>query len=323
MKIKDKILFSLNALPPQRSIALKVVAIIAVAEFLIMVFFMLPIFDHANEYLFPVLDTLLLTIFTSPIIYTKIIKPYVVELEKRDKLLELERHNKSYIKSAGDIESLTAGLVHEIGNPIAIISGVIDEVELEYANIPSTVVDKIKTIKDYNTKLLLINNDLSKIAAPTSIEIHLVDFNEDIINKVVNILHYDERWYGVEIKLELSPELPAIYASSAQLKLLLLNLLNNCIEAKSNDKMCITMSSELINNEIVLLIKDNGKGMDENVQQRAFNNFYTTKDPSQHLGFGLYYCLSIAKENNARIELVSQKNVGTEVSIYFPIKSTL
>ena len=319
MKIKDNVLSKLKALPPQRSIVLKVVVIIAIAELLIMFFFMLPIFDHVNKYLFPALDTLLLTFLTSPIIYAKIIKPYVIELEKRDKLLALERHNKSYIKSAGDIESLTAGLVHEIGNPIAIISGMIDEVELEYAHLPPIVIDKIKTIKDYNTKLLLINNDLSKIAAPTSIEIQLIDFNEDIINKVVKILHYDERWYDIEIKLELSSLLPAIYASSAQLKLLVLNLLNNCIEAKSNNKMRITMSSELINNEIVLSVKDNGIGMDGNVQQQAFNNFYTTKDPLQHLGFGLYYCLSIAKENNARIELSSQLNVGTEVFIYFPI----
>ncbi|OUS27904.1 hypothetical protein A9Q98_08450 [Thalassotalea sp. 42_200_T64] len=237
-------------------------------------------------------------------------------LDYRDQQLHIERLHKSYLDSIGAIEHLTAGLVHEIGNPVAAISGMISEIEYQQEALPETVKTYIASIKDYNNKLQLINKDLANLAAPTSSEYQLLDLNE-LISQSQNLLHYDERWYGVKINFVQAPLLPALYGNSGQIKQLLNNLLNNCLEAKVNAEHEINIETEFHHDEIVLTIKDNGSGMDNATLAQIFNAFFTTKDPLLHSGMGLFSCLNIVESHGSRINICSQPKQGTEVKVYF------
>ncbi|WP_371374281.1 sensor histidine kinase [Thalassotalea aquiviva] len=242
-------------------------------------------------------------------------------LDERDRQLQIEKLDKSHAESLGAIEHLTAGLVHEIGNPVAAISGMLSLIDYYGAQLPDDVKNNLATIGEYNQKLQIIKDDLAKIATPTSSQQTLIDVNE-LIEQIANVLNYDERWYGIEIELELASHLPALFGSSGQLKLLLSNLLNNSLEAKSQHKHTILIRTLLINNEIVLSIKDNGKGMDDATLAQAFNAFFTQKDPLQHSGLGLYSSLSIIEAHNGRINITSEQHKGTEVRVYFEQQAT-
>jgi len=239
-------------------------------------------------------------------------------LDVRERQLHIERIDRSYFESVGAIEKLTAGLVHELGNPIAAISGIVIELARDNEALSPQQQANINLIKDYCDKLQLINNDLTYLAAPTSKEFQLLDLN-NIIGKLAGLLHYDERWYGVDIQLNLSHSLPAFNASDGQLKLLLNSLLLNSLEAKAQCKHQITIETQSSDNEITLLIRDNGLGMNQTTLDKACTAFFTTKDPIVHSGMGLFSCLSIVKSHHGHLRLKSEVNQGTEVRIVFSI----
>ncbi len=242
-------------------------------------------------------------------------------LDDRERQLHLERIDRSYFESVGAIEKLTSGLVHELGNPIAAIGGIANELAIDTDILSYQQQANISLIKDYCHKLQLINNDLAYLAAPTSKEFQLLDLNS-IIGKIANLLHYDERWYGVDIQLSLAPTLPALNASDGQLKLLLNSLLVNSLEAKYQETHRISIETSYQDNNIVLLMHDNGCGMDQVTLDSACTAFFTTKDPNEHSGMGLFSCLSIVKSHHGQLTLKSELNQGTEVRIIFSIEDS-
>jgi len=239
-------------------------------------------------------------------------------LDLRDQQLYLERINRAYYDSSSAIEKLTAGLVHELGNPIAAICGVIDEIEFEQDRLPSLFHEKIHLVKQANEKLLLINTDIAKLASPINKNFEFLDFN-DVVSHVANLLHYDERWYGVDIQLNLAPMLPAVFACDAQVRLLLNNLLTNSLEARFSSKHRVEIETLYVNENIYLIIKDNGVGMDNVTLENAFTAFYTTKDPSIHSGMGLFSCITVVNSHKGKMNYSSCPDKGTQIRISFPI----
>lgn len=242
-------------------------------------------------------------------------------LDVRERQLHLERIDRSYYESVGAIEKLTTGLVHELGNPIAAINGVVGELERDSETLSAQQQANISLIKDYCDRLQLINNDLAYLAAPTSKEFQLIDLNS-VIGKIAGLLHYDERWYGVDIQLLLAPTLPAINACDGQLKLLLNSLLVNSLEAKYQEPHQISIETNYQNNEISLLIRDNGRGMEQATLDKACAEYFTTKAPEVHSGMGLFSCISIVKNHGGHLTLESELNQGTEVLIVFSLEDT-
>ncbi|WP_206485979.1 HAMP domain-containing sensor histidine kinase [Thalassotalea sp. G2M2-11] len=242
-------------------------------------------------------------------------------LDERDRQLHIERIDRSYFESVGAIEKLTTGLVHELGNPIAAIDGIAIEIERSREDLSPELQTNITLIKDYCDKLQLINNDLAYLATPTSKEYQLIDFNS-IIRKTASLLHYDERWYGVDVELSLDSTLPAFYACDGKLRLLLNSILVNSLEAKIQDKHKVIIETSYIDDKICLMIKDNGIGMNDQVLAQACDAFFTTKDPSEHNGMGLFSCLSIVKAHKGNLYITSTPNQGTEVGITFVVTTS-
>jgi signal transduction histidine kinase len=301
-------------------IVFRIIITIAIAEFLIMWLLMLPVFAQVNAYFIPLIDSLLLALISSPVIYLWIIKPFVLAVKLRDQELQLERLNKSYFESIGAIEKLTSGLVHEIGNPVAAIEGLLFEISREKEQIPASVHQYMELLQDANNKLQLIIADLTKLAAPTSNTFELIDLNE-LVSQNINLLHYDERWYGVDIKVDLASNLQAVHGSPGQIKLLLSNLLSNALEAKSEQVLTITVTSMQLDCEVMLSIKDNGMGMDKDTLAQAFNAFYSQKDPAEHSGMGLYSSLAIIESHHGRVIVESLPHQGSEIKLYFPLET--
>ena len=74
------------------------------------------------------------------------------------------------------------------------------------------------------------------------------------------------------------------------------------------------------NNEIVIRVKDNGKGMDEKTQKNVFDPFFTTKRNTGGTGLGLSITYGIIESHKGKIEINSKLNEGTEFKIYIPVE---
>jgi len=248
-------------------------------------------------------------------------------LKEKEKELELERRKSSYQEKMNAIETLAGGIAHEIGNPIACISGLAQEIQdLTENKLDAPIQHNLQSIQNYSEGLSRITRDLSVMSASSDDQSQLLDFNQ-LITTTTGLLQYDKRWDAIQFEYDLMPNLPAISGFSDQLSLLLNNLLENSLDALNEQKAPghspkIKITTHLLaDSDLILTIKDNGKGMAETIQHRAFEPFYSTKPVGQGSGLGLSLCWSIISTHKGEIKLSSVPEKGTTIEIRIPTDS--
>ncbi len=242
------------------------------------------------------------------------------ELGSREQELEMERQGRSHREQKGSLAHFSAGLVHEIGNPVTAIAGLNQELLDNDQLDPAEREEFRQQIQEYSRRLISITEDLTQIAAPLESDAQLLNLN-GIIRDVAGLLRYDERWYGISIDLDLDPNLPAFLAKGDQINQILMNGLTNAYDALQDIKDRSPAISIVTQQEgeagILLSIEDNGCGMDEQQVSRCFESFYTTKDRKQFAGLGLLLCRSVVESLGGTIGIQSVANEGTKLNISF------
>ena len=119
--------------------------------------------------------------------------------------------------------------------------------------------------------------------------------------------------------MNLAANLPKTVVDASQFQQVILNLVNNAIDAiKENGKIEIsTRISEI--GTILVTIADSGTGIKEEYLKQIFDPFFTTKDPGKGTGLGLYISFDIIKKLGGTIKAKNQKNGGAVFSINLPI----
>lgn len=251
-------------------------------------------------------------------------------LDKREKELIVERQKYFHQEKMAAIGALAAGVAHEIGNPIAAISGIAQDMrERQAAGCTSCAEDHCKDCRpdlvlEQTERLAAITREISEFSSPQTAEPQLLDLNSQL-RSTASLLRYDRRLRNVELKLELDPGLPAIYGVADQYTQVIMNLLINAMDALepvADRQPVIVISTSGEGERVRMTIEDNGPGMDEEVRKRAFDAFYTTKPAGKGTGLGLSLCYSIMKTYGGGIEIDSEPGAGTRVRVYFPINES-
>ncbi|MCB1154497.1 HAMP domain-containing histidine kinase, partial [bacterium] len=123
---------------------------------------------------------------------------------------------------------------------------------------------------------------------------------------------------GVALHLKLTDDLPPVVGVASQVELVLLNLLANAGEACANGSGRIEVETYAVDDEVRLVVRDNGEGMSDNDQARAFEPFSTTKDKSQHLGLGLYLVQRLVEAHLGYVLIESAPGGPTAVTVAIP-----
>jgi len=141
----------------------------------------------------------------------------------------------------------------------------------------------------------------------------------------------------IAIEMNLVDDIPRIYADPGQVEQVLINLIVNARDAVNENRNGLAKKIEIQTSTLILddniltqhidmlpvdhiciKITDNGCGMPEEIQQRVYEPFFTTKPEGKGTGLGLSTVYGIIKQNNAIIDLVSKVNHGTTFKIYWP-----
>jgi two-component system, NtrC family, sensor kinase len=242
-------------------------------------------------------------------------------LDEREKELVITRQKFFHREKMAAVGALAAGVAHEIGNPIAAMSGVLQEMVDEQGSGQSkeTRRSKLSVLQTQIQRLSAITREISGFAAPQPMERQLLDLN-GLVRTTAGLMGYDKRMNRVSLRLNLDSQLPAIYGVADQLTQVIMNLLINAADALSSideGTREIILRSELSGNNVCFSVADNGGGMDKGTLDRAFEAFYTTK--SKGTGLGLSLCYSIITGHGGTIEIESALNEGTRVSIFLPL----
>jgi two-component system NtrC family sensor kinase len=249
----------------------------------------------------------------------------VSALDTREKELMVERQKYFHQEKMAAIGALAAGVAHEIGNPIAAISGVAQEIVARKMESPDACRNcRPELIYAQTQRLSAITREISDFASPQATEPQFLDLNGQL-RSASSLIRYDKRLQRVVLKLDLDPQLPAIYGVADQLTQLIMNLLINAmdvLEGQHERAPAITISTHGEANGIRLTVEDNGRGMDQATLSRVFEAFFTTKPAGKGTGLGLSLCYSIMKKHGGSIEIDSTADVGTRVQVLFPLNET-
>jgi two-component system NtrC family sensor kinase len=244
-----------------------------------------------------------------------------IALGERENELVIARQKFFHREKMAAIGALAAGVAHEIGNPIAAMSGVLqqmaDEQPPEHRNAEWS--GKLAVLQTQIQRLSAITREISGFASPQPVERQLLDLN-GLVRTTAGLMGYDKRMHKVKLKMELDDQLPAIYGMADQLTQVIMNLLINAADALGSVEdrpREIVLVSGVSGSNVFLSVMDNGTGMDTETLNRAFEAFYTTK--SRGTGLGLALCYSIVSGHGGTIEIDSAPGTGTTVRVNLPI----
>ncbi len=234
----------------------------------------------------------------------------------RQKEMEARLIQSETISSLG---VLSAGVAHEIKNPLAIILQGIELLEISLSK--EGVDDVLAMMKDAVFRASRITKDLltfSRESTPAMEEIDLAQ----VINETLSLVDHIFSHKQIRIVRNFSPDLPRLKVDSNQMKQVFINLLTNAAEAMSEGgTVTITAGSarNIHKKKIVrFVISDTGCGISKEDKQRAFDPFYTTKKKSGGTGLGLSVVKGIIEKHKGDIRIESEPGKGTSVIIELP-----
>ena len=257
---------------------------------------------------------------------------------------------------------LTAGIAHEINNPINFVSSNVKplkrDVELlidlmtqieEIGVRGSTPEEKIKAIanlksefdfdylmEEINFLLKGINEGSSRTAEIVKglrlfsrvdeDDIKLADIHDGLDSTLIIVNNSLNN--KIQIVKEYLSDLPKIECYPGKLNQVFLNILSNsvyAIKSKFNEENggIITLKTEVKNNELIIYLSDNGTGMDEATKNKLFEPFFTTKPVGEGTGLGLSIVFNTINKHNGKISVTSEFGKGTTFIITLPINQTI
>lgn len=226
----------------------------------------------------------------------------IIDLSDIEKELEKEKQLRSSISK----------LTHELKNPIAVCNGYLEMLNLSDL---SKAKHYISIIKDEINRSKTIIDEFSSYGKLKSITKEELDLTM-LIEETISLLKPLYKEYNASIVFKTKKEV-YIKADYNKLKQVLINLLKNTIEARSEDKK-LTATIKLTENKksIELIITDTGMGMDKETLSKVSNVFFTTKQNGT--GLGLAFSKEVINLHKGTIKIKSKLNIGTTITITLP-----
>lgn len=227
------------------------------------------------------------------------------ELQKTfEQLLQAEK-----LSSLGE---LSAGIVHEVRNPLGAIKGAVEILEDELAA-DSPRREFAELAKKEVERLDKLVGEFLRFARPATLSVEPNDLNK-IVDSVVSLVENQAVAQSVAVERDLQKDLPEVSVDGEQIKQVLLNLAINSLQAMPDGgKLSIRTFSE--NGFSVVAVEDNGNGIDEKISGKIFDPFFTTKEKG--VGLGLSIAHKIVSQHKGILS-VESKNGNTVFALHLP-----
>jgi signal transduction histidine kinase len=233
---------------------------------------------------------------------------------------ELEQYHFQQMEQAdrlAAIGEMSTGMAHEIKNPLAGIKGALPLLAEDFPEDD----ERRQVVEDIMAQIERLNKtatDLLKFGRPGTPQFDYLNVN-DLINETLFFVAQHPEAKNVEQCRELGQDIPLIWADSKQLQQVLLNIVINALQSTPAGGR-VSLSTALITENgreyVQISIADTGPGIPEDLQEKIFTPFFTTKN--RGTGLGLPICKQLVKQNNGRINMHSS-SAGTTFVLLFPV----
>lgn len=245
-------------------------------------------------------------------------------LVSRLELAQRELHQKEKLSVMGQ---LTASFAHEIGTPLNSISGHAQLLEQDLQGLGDAspggrTLERVKIMKDQLSRIEgIVKGFLETTRSPEKILGQRLSL-PDVLNRMSNLLEPTFSQYRITLERSWTPSLPWVNGTPIELEQVLLNLLNNAIDAikerqevESSYQGVIEIRTAFTRGEDRLLVQvlDNGSGIADEARAQIFRPFFTTKRRGEGHGLGLSICQDLMRGMGGQIRVETKPGVGTEM----------
>jgi two-component system NtrC family sensor kinase len=239
---------------------------------------------------------------------------------------EKEMLNEQFIEAGklASVGELAAGIAHEINNPMAImveeagwIEDLLQEEEFKEGGNLDEFKRAVKQIKTQGKRCKEITHKLLSFARKTDPKVIMVQLN-DLVEEIVALCEQRAKYSNIHIRMNLMPDLPTIYASPSEMQQVLLNLINNAVDAMEKSGGDIDITTRVEGAYVVLDVGDTGPGIPQSNLARIFDPFFTTKAVGKGTGLGLSICYGIIHKMGGEISVNSAVGIGAVFRIPRP-----
>ncbi|MEO9966550.1 MAG: ATP-binding protein [Reichenbachiella sp.] len=276
------------------------------------------------------------------------------QLEKTNLDLKNTQVHLVQAEKMSSLGLLTAGIAHEINNPINFVSSGVQSLTKNFGEIESFLgnyqkvlaLDSFDEIKKYAEVLKEDEDFLSEIEDSSKELLEDVRYGILRITEIVNGLRSFSRHDEAEVKetdinesfdsallilknkyknkteivKDMDETMPQVQCFPGQLNQVFVNLINNAIDAIDDEGVITIKTINLDDQSIEIRISDNGSGMPDDVKDKIFDPFFTTKEIGKGTGLGLSISHGIIEKHNGKIRVESKMGVGTTFIINLPKK---
>jgi PAS domain S-box-containing protein len=226
---------------------------------------------------------------------------------------------------------MAAGMAHEINQPLNVIQ--------VCADFFLKMLNRGQPIEEQDLRMMA-NDIVASVDRASGVIKHVRDFARqsepvrsrvkinDPIQDVFKVLGHQLKVHAVEVELDLDPDIPEILAEHNRLEQVFINLVSNAVDAMdektarpdhADNEKRLTIRSSAANGYVIVKVIDTGIGMTEEIKNKIFEPFYTTKKVGKGTGLGVSISYGIVKDYNGSIEIESKVGNGTTFTLKFPI----
>ncbi|MCL2457760.1 MAG: ATP-binding protein [Desulfobulbus sp.] len=283
--------------------------------------------DSLTDY-FKYRDRILFTVLVIAILFLVIshgISRFIVgRIRQADREQTAQDQQMAHIEKMANIGRLAAGIAHEINNPLQLIqmqAGWIDELLQEEDPQQVTNLEEYRKsagkIKQHVTRAGTITHRLLGFSRKISAE-YDVQINE-LLQETISFLENEARANNIAFNLQFDESLPILRTDGTQVQQALLNLIENALDAVGPEGK-IDVATSRSGKEIIVQIADNGPGIDQEVLEKIWEPFFTTKDAGKGTGLGLSICSDIAHRLGGTIAVENRPQGGAAFTLRLPLR---
>jgi signal transduction histidine kinase/CheY-like chemotaxis protein len=222
-------------------------------------------------------------------------------------------------ENLASIGTLAAGLAHEINNPLTYVVTSVSAIGEANADRDAAVTAEVEAalegcwrIRDLVHSILETTTADDEVVEPVSLP--------EVIDSALSLVQHQIR-NRATVSCEFDT-VPFALGHRAKLVQVLVNLLSNAVQAfeegqaEANE---VVVGAHGDGESVVVSVRDNGPGMTEATRRRAIEPFFTTKEPGEGTGLGLFLCSSIVKSQNGTLTIESKPGSGTTITVRLPV----